>query len=243
MEGIEDDRLEDQISRLAVLSEPMRRALYLYVIGHGGDVGRDEAARDLHITRALAAFHLEKLVEEGLLDVTYRRLTGRAGPGAGRPAKLYRRSARQIEVTLPQRRYELAARLLARAVTEARSTAAARSLSKLAGDLGSEIGAEARRRAGRRTGQALLLKHAVSVLADYGFEPVIDARGEILLRNCPFDALARESRDLVCGMNLALMEGLVRGLGARGIAARLDPKPNHCCVVIGPKSSDSSARP
>src|SRR2546425_12818334 len=109
--------LQYRIAAIASLDEPVRRELYLYVAGRGSEVGRDEAARALRISRALAAFHLDKLVQQGLLDASYRRLTARRGPGAGRPAKLYHRSARQLDVTLPERRYELAGRVLARALT------------------------------------------------------------------------------------------------------------------------------
>src|SRR5438445_9246773 len=118
MHGSEFER---QIAAIASLHEPARRGLYLYVSSRRREVGRDEAARALRISRALAAFHLDKLVQLGLLEAAYRRLSGRQGPGAGRPAKLYRRSTRQLEITLPQRRYELAGRLLARALAAQRS--------------------------------------------------------------------------------------------------------------------------
>src|SRR2546423_55622 len=107
-----------QISAIAALNEPIRRALYAYVLEQPGPVGRDEAAEAVGITRELAAFHLDKLLEEGLLDVEYRRLSGRSGPGAGRPAKLYHPSRRQVQVILPGRHYELAARLMAEALEE-----------------------------------------------------------------------------------------------------------------------------
>src|SRR5438445_47979 len=101
MHGSEFER---QIAAIASLHEPARRGLYLYVSSRRREVGRDEAARALRISRALAAFHLDKLVQQGLLETSYRRLTGRRGPGAGRPAKLYRRSTRQVDFTLPRRR-------------------------------------------------------------------------------------------------------------------------------------------
>src|SRR6058998_2069336 len=107
-----DKQLERQLEDLSVLADPVRRALYLHVLSRNDDVSRDQAARALRISRALAAFHLDKLVEAGLLEVSFRRLSGRSGPGAGRPSKLYRRSPQQIDMTLPARRYELAARLL-----------------------------------------------------------------------------------------------------------------------------------
>src|SRR3954451_7381742 len=93
-----------QISAIAAHTEPIRRALYAYVVARPASVGRDEAAEAVGITRELAAFHLDKLLEEGLLDVEFRRLSGRTGPGAGRPAKLYHPSRRQVQVILPERR-------------------------------------------------------------------------------------------------------------------------------------------
>ena len=225
--------LQYRIAAIASLDEPVRRELYLYVAGRGSEVGRAEAARALRISRALAAFHLDKLVELGLLDVAYRRLSGRQGPGAGRPAKLYRRSTRQLEITLPQRRYELAGRLLARALAAQRSPATRRALERAAHDLGKTLGQEARGarrgRGRRRTGGPLAA--ALAALDDCGFEPA-RGDGEVRLRNCPFDAVAAEARVLVCGMNLALVRGLVAGAGVRRVRARSAPEAGACCVAL-----------
>jgi predicted ArsR family transcriptional regulator len=219
-----------QISAIAALNEPIRRALYAYVLERPAPVGRDEAAEAVGITRELAAFHLDKLLEAGLLDVEYRRLSGRSGPGAGRPAKLYHPSRRQVQVILPDRRYELAARLMAEALEEKGSDPAA-ALEGAARRFGESLGAEARRRLGRRATQNRLLETAFAVLRDHGFEPIRTA-AEIRLRNCPFDAVAKEHIALVCGMNLALGQGLVAGLGADSLHVRLDPKPGACCVAF-----------
>ena len=228
--------LQSCIAAIASLDEPVRRELYLYVAGRGREVGRDEAARALRISRALAAFHLDKLVELGLLDAAYRRLSGRQGPGAGRPAKLYRRSTRQLEITLPQRRYDLAGRLLARALAAQRSPASRRVLERAAHDLGKTLGREARGegrrgRGRRRTRGGEPLAAALAALDDCGFEPArVD--GEVRLRNCPFDAVAAEARVLVCGMNLALVRGLVAGAGVRRVRARSAPEAGACCVAL-----------
>jgi predicted ArsR family transcriptional regulator len=219
-----------QISAIAALNEPIRRALYAYLVERPSPVGRDEAAEAVGITRELAAFHLDKLLEEGLLDVEYRRLSGRTGPGAGRPAKLYHPSRRQVQVSLPERRYELVARLMAEALEEKGSDPAA-SLDAVARRFGESLGAEARRQMGRRATQGRLLETACAVLRDQGFEPMM-ADAEIRLRNCPFDKVAQEHISLVCGMNLALAQGLVTGLGASGVDVRLDPKPGACCVAF-----------
>lgn len=224
-----DKRLERQLDDLAVLGDPVRRALYLHVSSRN-DVSRDQAARALRISRALAAFHLDKLVEAGLLDTSFRRLSGRSGPGAGRPSKLYRRSSQEIDVTLPARRYELAARLLTRAMSEKGAPIAA--LEHAAEALGRQIGTEARGRPGSRPDSARLLRSALEALRAAGFEPRQDSNGDITLENCPFATLQREAPTLTCGMNLALCRGVVAGLQAARWTAKLEPRAGRCCVVI-----------
>lgn len=220
--GVRRTGLDRQIAAIASLAEPVRRGLYLYVAERRREVGRDEAARALRISRALAAFHLDKLVQQGLLETSYRRLTRRRGPGAGRPAKLYRRAPRQLDLTLPERRYELAGRLLARALNEGAAPAGKRALRRIARHLGRKLGA-----AVRRTSNG----NPLAVLDACGYEPERN-NGDIRLRNCPFEALANEARPLVCGMNLALLEGVLQGVAARGVTALLDPTPGACCVVV-----------
>jgi len=222
--------LEHQIAAIASLHDPTRRGLYLYVARRHRDVGRDEAARALHISRALAAFHLDKLAQQGLLDTTYRRLHDRRGPGAGRPAKLYRRSSRQLDVTLPPRRYELAGRVLTRALTATPHTGR-RTLARAARAEGRRLGTEARRRAGPAAGSDRLLSSALALLDDCGYEPS-RANGEVRLRNCPFAGLAADSRALVCGMNVALVRGALAAAGARGVRAAFRPEPGSCCVTL-----------
>ena len=225
--------LECQIAAIALLHEPIRRGLYLYVAERRSEVGRDEAARALRISRALAAFHLDKLVQQGLLDASYRRLTARRGPGAGRPAKLYHRSARQLDLTLPKRRYELAGRVLARALT-VMTPAARGALERAARAEGRRLGADARHRAAVKAGTDRLFTNTLAVLAECGYEPA-RVNGEVRLRNCPFDALANECRPLVCRMNLALLRGVLAAAGTRGTRAELrPPEAGSCCVVLKP---------
>jgi len=223
--------LERQIAAIASLDEPIRRGLYLYVVQRHGDVGRDEAARALRISRALAAFHLDKQERLGLLETSNRRLTGRRGPGAGRPAKRSRRSTRQFEVTLPQRFYELAGRVLARALTAAAPTAGG-PLGRAARAAGRNLGGVARRRAGANAGTDRLVASALALLDECGYEPA-RVNGEVRLRNCPFDALATECRPLVCGMNLALLRGMLAAARTRGVRAELRaPDAGSCCVIL-----------
>lgn len=211
----------DPISTVAALGEPTRRGLYDYVVRARSPVGRDEASAALGVSRPTAAFHLDRLVDEGLLDVVHQRLTGRSGPGAGRPSKLYLRAALQVEVSLPQRRYELAGELLAAAVEEADA----------AGRPVRECVASRARITGHQMGRDAPTVDPLAVLESYGFEPRVED-GVVRLGNCPFHNLARQHTDLVCGMNVELVRGLLDGLGGTAYTARLAPSPDHCCVVL-----------
>jgi predicted ArsR family transcriptional regulator len=235
--------LTAQIAAISALNEPLRRALYAYVLSDDDAVGRDEAAKAVGISRELAAFHLEKLLEEGLLDVEYRRLSGKDGPGAGRPAKLYRASDRQLEISLPGRRYELAARLLAEAFAQEGANPV-EALDQVAHRFGEDLGIQARRRLGRRPSDTRLLQTTCQVLRDQGFEPT-EAAGTVRLRNCPFQSLAADHPELVCGMNLSMARGLLAGLGAAGLEARLEPQSGMCCIAFsvakGGKAADQGS--
>ncbi len=222
VDDTEDVRDQD-ISAIAALDEPTRRRLYDYVVARRQPVGRDEAAEALGLARQTAAFHLDRLAAENLLDVLHVRRSGRTGPGAGRPAKLYRRSAAQIAVSLPDRRYELAGRLLAQAVEESDAT----------GEGVREVLHRRSRELGVRLGEESGAEEVGRLLERHGFEPRPDGES-VVLGNCPFHALARTHTRTVCGMNLHLMRGVLEGLGERRLEARLDPEPGRCCVRLDP---------
>jgi predicted ArsR family transcriptional regulator len=227
-------QVNPDIEAIGALHDPQRRAVYTFVSQQRHDVSRDEAAEALSISRSLAAFHLERLVQAGLLDALYRRLTGRQGPGAGRPSKLYRRTGRQIRVSVPERRYELLAQLFARALHEAQEARVKTVLARAARTFGQALAAPYRSGRTASRGSARTLRE---VLAGLGGEPY--AEGRVLrLRNCPFDTAATTYPELVCGTNLRLVEGVISGLGMDRIKARLDPGPGRCCVAIAPSSTE-----
>jgi predicted ArsR family transcriptional regulator len=223
-----------QISAVAALDEPSRRRLYDYVVRQPEPVSRDEAAEALELPRSTVAFHLDRLVEEDLLGVEYQRRTGRTGPGAGRPAKLYRRSDQLVAVSLPQRRYELAGQLLSGAIEHAERTGDSprASLDQRAHQLGKQLGETARNVAGDHDTQDT----ALEVLEAHGFEPRREG-DQVMLANCPFRTLAQEYTELVCGMNLRLLDGLLEGLAPTGLMAHLDPTPPNCCVRLVKRAS------
>ncbi|MEU6478000.1 helix-turn-helix domain-containing protein [Streptomyces sp. NPDC047017] len=231
----------EDIDAIAVLQDPVRRRLYEYVVAQGREVGRNEAAEATGVARTLAAHHLDKLADAGLLESGSRRLSGRTGPGAGRPAKVYTRARAERSVSLPARDYRTAAELLAEAAEQA--------------GLDAGLCAAARRRGEALRGSAAPcgdLEEAMEMLAARGYEPHLESDevppgGEgapgtaapvVRMRNCPFHAVSERFPPLVCGMNLALLEGL---LGTDGsVRARMDARPGECCVVV--ESSKNNGR-
>jgi predicted ArsR family transcriptional regulator len=228
-----DDDFEERVAGVASLAEPQRRALYRYVVKRDEAVSKDEAAAAMGVPRSVAAFHLDRLVADGLLTTEYRRLSGRQGPGAGRPAKLYRRAEGELSVSLPDRRYDLAAQLLAAAVHEATrtDTPVARALTRIATERGRELGERARAAAGKRPSRRALIDAALTVLEEQGYEPRPQS-DEVVLANCPFHALVDDQRDLVCGMNHDLLSGMSAAVGDDLLEARLEPSDGNCCVRL-----------
>jgi predicted ArsR family transcriptional regulator len=204
----------DDLDALASLADRVRRQAYRLVADGTAPLGRDEVAEALGIGRTLAAFHLDKLVAAGLLETSYARRSGKTGPGAGRPAKLYRVAAAEHAVSVPPRAYRTAAELLAEALERAGAE---------------EILYEVAQRHGRDTSSV------GDALAEYGYAPTAAGPDRIELRNCPFHRLAEQFPPVICGMNLALITGLLAG---GEWVARMDPAPGRCCVTVSKKQSD-----
>jgi predicted ArsR family transcriptional regulator len=216
--------LPDRVAAVAALDDPTRRAVFDLVARAVTAVSRDAAADALGVSRRVAAFHLDRLADQGLLAVEYRRPPGRTGPGAGRPAKLYRRAEDDVEVSVPERHYDVVGGLLAAAVTESIDTAVPvqEVLDRTAYEAGRAIGTTA--------------ENVPAALEEVGYEPRRpDSGGDALvLGNCPFHRLAQQFTALVCGMNLQLLRGIADGAGDASYRMVLDPSPGHCCVRLRP---------
>ena len=212
---------DNHAAGIAALADPVRRRIYDAVAAAGDAIGRDAAAAAADVPRSTAAFHLDRLVEAGLLEVEYRRLSGRTGPGAGRPAKLYRATATEIAASIPERHYELAGELFAAAAERAdrdgipvREAVAAQ-----AHDLGRAIAADS--------------GSVEAALDACGYDPQPDGHGGVVLCNCPFHALAGRHTELVCGANLSIVQGMIDGADDPR-TPHLVPRDGHCCVEVRP---------
>ena len=219
----DDDRAG--VAAVAALAEPTRRRVYDHVTRQPAPVDRDEVAAAVGLPRTTAAFHLDRLAQCGLLDVHFERRSGRTGPGAGRPSKLYRRAESAVEVSIPERHYDLAGDLLASALADAEATGErpATALARAAQERGRELGRAA------AAGRAGVLR----LLEEHGFEPR-EEDGGVTLRNCPFHVLARRHTELVCGMNHRLLEGVLEAVRDTGLVTRPRPTEGRCCVRMQP---------
>lgn len=209
------------------LTDQARRALYDYVRRQDHPVTREEAADARSISRNLAAFHLDKLVAAGLLRCRYEAPAGRPRR-RGRTPKVYEPAAVEFALTVPERRYQLVGRILADAVADDPADARA-AAARHAGRHGEAVG---RQLAARLTVRGHGLALAQAALADLGFEPERDRPDRVVLGNCPFHTLALAQPELVCALNEAFVAGLLAGLGAGTLDARLAPRPGACCVEV-----------
>ena len=210
-------RLRD-LAALSSLAAPARRRLYAVVVERGRPVGRDEAAAAVGISRSLAAYHLDKLAERGLLEIEYARPPGRDGPGAGRPAKLYRRGEREFALRFPPPGYHLLAELLLRVAADDQTGAAQAAIERAAAGLGERLGA---------SGASL-----EETLRDRGYEPAMAETGVMRLRNCPFESMAARCPEVVCALNLAFIRGILASSGAEPELATGASPTEGCCVEI-----------
>jgi predicted ArsR family transcriptional regulator len=218
---------------IGALEDDLRRRMYLFIRAAARPVSRDEAAEEVGISRKLAAFHLDKLVERGLLTAHYARLPGRSGRGAGRSSKLYEASDLEVEVSIPDRRYDIVGEIMVAALDQDSSGSPREAAKQIAYDKGRSIGEEVKAALHLRPpGTERALSVAQETLSDYGFEPYRTEDGSIGLRNCPFHNLARLAPDLVCGLNRYFIDGLLRGLGNESVEASLEPTPGECCVKL-----------
>lgn len=224
---------DDRMSRITVLATGKRRRMYDFIWSRRSAISRDEAAAAVGISRKLAAFHLDKLVDVGLLTAHYARPAGRGGPGAGRPAKLYEAADVEMQVSVPERRYELSGQILLEALeTRTADEDAQAAAGRIALRRGIEIGKALRYERGVRSNSRSASSSRVEeALSSYGFYPYTDG-GALRLRNCPFHRLAQRSPETVCGMNRALIQGILEGLGEAGCEASIDPRPHECCVAV-----------
>ena len=204
---------------VAALADPVRRALYRALVRSPVPLSRDQLVRMLNLAPSTAAFHLEKMAREGLLETESKKLGTRTGPGSGRPTKLYKPVLDEVSVSFPSREYELAARLLASAIEASMVTGESveKALHTIAYAEGQKLG--------------LAAGNTEKALADNGFEPEADAQG-LALGNCPFHRLAKDHVGLICGLNTSLLQGTLDGCNDTQHRVEEAPESAPCCARL-----------
>jgi predicted ArsR family transcriptional regulator len=220
----------EQVGAVAALQDPIRRALFTFISRSPSPVGRDGAATAVRVPRTTAAFHLDRLVEAGVLTVEFSKLNGRTGPGSGRPAKLYRLASTEVSAAVPERHYDLMGDVLAASIEAADESGGAirESLTTTARRRGRELGATA--------------GNLDAMLERTGYVPEAAEDGSLNLTNCPFHRLAASHTDIICQANLALLEGAADGANEHSCEIIFEPGEGHCCVRIGRTDALDSAR-
>lgn len=216
-----------RIAAVASLDDSNRRRLFGFVSSAKGAVSRDEAAAALGLPRSTASFQLDRLVQGGLLAVEFRKLQAKAGPGSGRPAKLYRPALEEVGATIPDRNYDLAGELMVSAIEESMSGGGSvrEALIRTAYSKGQSMGAAG--------------VPFQEVLSANGYRPEPDGDGGLVLRNCPFHRLADGHADVVCAMNGAFLSGVASGCGVaedrvEELSMEDDRPAGQCCARITP---------
>jgi len=210
----------ERLAAVAALGDPVRRALYELLQRSEEPLSRDQLAEAVGIPRSTTSFQLGKMVDGGLLFTEFRKLGDRTGPGSGRPAKLYAAAEAELSASVPDRHYDLAARLLAGAIEKSIQDGrdVQESLADVAFEAGARLGAEA--------------GTIASVLAAVGYQPEPDGAGGYVLANCPFHRLAKSHTVVVCGLNGALLNGALHGCGDIDHQVLPDPDGPYCCARI-----------
>ena len=224
------DGFAQRVSRVSALADPIRRALYHFVAHQPGAVSRDQAAAGLEIPRHTAKFHLDKLVDEGLLVPEFRRLSGRTGPGAGRPAKLYRRVRKEVNVTLPRRRYDLAGHVLADTLERIQAGTPLDQAIEAAAGNAANIVVES-----WPPTESPDVERLTGVLAHLGYEPRPEGGSDddgIRLSNCPFQQLSDDHPGVICPLNRRFIDAVGRRLDCTDVQPTSVERGTGCCVAL-----------
>ncbi|MBT2566511.1 helix-turn-helix domain-containing protein [Arthrobacter sp. ISL-85] len=210
----------ERIAAVASLTDTKRLQLFELVAASPGAVGRDEVAEAAGMARSTVSFHLDRLVQDGLLAVEFHKPAGRTGPGSGRPAKMYRPVGGEVGASVPDRNYDLAGELMAAAIEANQDEG---------GPVGDSLRAVAFRK-GRELAEGSV--GLEEFLAEAGYQPEPDGEGGYLLPNCPFHRLSRAHTAVVCDMNGAFLRGAAVGCGSPEDCVAPAAGPGHCCARI-----------
>jgi predicted ArsR family transcriptional regulator len=206
------------------LGDPTRFAIFCYIVDARGPVRIAPLTEHFGLNHNAIRQHLAKLVDAGLL---YEEIAPRDRPG--RPALQYRVSAEAAAAWELENVYQLLAVLLVEVA--------------LGNGTPLEVGAAAGRKIAVSAGDQEPLSRLREEMARRGFRPrvVTEAGGvDLVLENCPFEAAALASPDIVCALHRGLAQGMLEALGneyeVEDLVSR-DPSGAGCRLQVRPATA------
>src|SRR5690348_13999722 len=202
--------------RLATAADPDLRRALVAARRASGPVTADDVGAELGVHRNVARARLDRLAEAGLLTVTRERRTGRTGPGAGRPAKVYAVAPELEQLEFPSRGY---ASLVALLLDELPADARPEALRRVGERFGRHLAARSGVRASRDAGEGL--QRVCETVAELGFQAAVEEAGAdggtIATPTCPLRPIVMTHPGAAAvdeGMWAGLVEASVAGIGA-----------------------------
>jgi predicted ArsR family transcriptional regulator len=227
---------------LDAVADPGLRAALLFARSQAEPITADDAAAALEVHRNVARGRLDRLAAAGLLEVTRERRTGRSGPGAGRPAKVYRVAPELEAIEFPPRHFD---ELVAALVEELPESALRRA--------GAQFGRQLAMAAGLRPVRDLVrgLGRACAAVRSLGYQAsLVSVEGDravISTPTCPLRPLVArrpETAEIDRGMWAGLVERALDGVRAEDVRCETaDCLDEHrsCRVVLELAAQEASA--
>ena len=216
----------------ASLGDPTRRGIDVSVRESAEPSTATQIAELFDIHPNVARHHLDRLASDGYLRVTRQRPPGKTGPGAGRPAKCYEATAKEIAIQFPPRRHELLSELLLRVVERV----APEDGPQIAEEIGLEYGRELAAQVGmpEEAGFESAVTAVARAMLGVGFEmQALPDDRRLLTSHCPFGSTAAAHPELVCKLDQGIVRGLMERLHPHGLPVVVTPHddPGQHCVT------------
>jgi predicted ArsR family transcriptional regulator len=206
---MELETFNQQVEDLASsLGDATRRGIYISIREAPEAMTTAEIAALFDIHPNVARHHLHRLVEDGYLSVTEKRRSGRQGPGAGRPAKHYEATPKEVQLQFPARRYDLLSELLVRVIERLAPEDAAAAAEAVGREYGRELAAEIG--LPDDSGFEAAAIAVARAMTGMGFDTRANTDDHMLVTTfCPFGDTAANHPEIVCKLDQGIVTGLM----------------------------------
>jgi len=204
------ETLDRNISDLtSSLGDPTRRAIYIAVRESADPMTTSKVAGLFGIHPNVARHHLDRLAEDGYLRVSHERKAG--GPGAGRPAKTFESTNKEVSVHFAPRRFEMLTEMLFQVLEEVSPPDVSAVAERVGRSYGKQLAAEIG--APHDPGYDEAVQAVASAMTGLGFSVDPDVEGQRLLTShCPFGETATSHPEVICSLDRGIVAGLFGAL-------------------------------